>query len=233
LSISDVFSSIKWKLQDNNLISSVAKINLLEDLLYQGRSHNLLDTFEQLKKIGEITRVATIETQILEILILYELGEFQSGLDLTEKVINVAKESDDRISEFNAILLKIRAFFELGDLKTCLHLIKNGEELLSVFEKNLDKQVRRKESDLNYIKARVFTRTAEYDNALESAQKALISKRENKNQYEIAECLNLIGIIQAEKGEYQRTITYFQESLKLYGKFDNNKAIARYSITLV
>jgi len=227
LSISDVFSCIKWKLQHNQLISSLAKLNLLENLLYQGKSHELLDTFEQLKKNGEITRVASIETQILEILILYELGKFQSGLGLTEMIINVTKQSEDRLLEFNAMLLKIRAFLELDDLKTCLNLIKTAEELLHIFEDKLVTHVRRKESDLNYLKARVFMRTAEYDNALDFAQEALITRRENKNQYEIAECLNLVGIIHNAKGEYQRANEYFQESLKIFGKFDNKKATAK------
>ncbi|MHA2226435.1 MAG: tetratricopeptide repeat protein [Candidatus Hodarchaeales archaeon] len=227
MSISEIFSGIKWKLQHNNLISSVAKLDLLENLLYQGESHELLDTYEQLKKIGEITRVASIETQILEILILYELGEFQSGLDLTEKVINVTKLSEDRLLEFDVILLKIRALLELGDIKTCLNILKSAEELLHIFEDKLEKHVRRKESDLNYLKARVSTRRAEYDIAIDFSQKALIIRRENKNQYEIAECLNLMGIIHISKGEYQRANEYFQESLKIFDKFDNKKATAK------
>ncbi|MHA2294395.1 MAG: tetratricopeptide repeat protein [Candidatus Hodarchaeales archaeon] len=227
MSISDNFSSIKWKLQHDNLISSVTKLNLLENLLYQGKSNELLETFEQLKKIDEITQVAPVETQILEIIILYELGEFQSGLDLIEKVINVVKKSEDRISEFNLLLLKIRASLELVDLKTCLNLIKNAEELLHIFEDKIVKHERSKESDLNYLKARVFMRTAEYDIALDFAQKTLIDRRENKNQYDIAECINLIGIIYIEKGEYQRANEYFQESLKIFGKLDNKKATAK------
>ncbi|MFX0181936.1 MAG: tetratricopeptide repeat protein [Candidatus Hodarchaeota archaeon] len=225
--ISDVISSIKYKLQHNQLESSVVKLDLLENLLYQGKSHELLDTFEQLKKIGEITRVASIETQILEILILYELAEFQSGLDLTEEVIKVAKQSEDRLSEYNALLLKIRAVIELGEFKTCLNLIKNAEELLHIFKDKLVKEIRRKESDLNYLKARVFMRMAEYDNALDFAQKALVIRREYKNQYEIAECLNMIGVIQNAKSEYQRANEYLQESLEIFSKFDNKKATAK------
>ncbi|MFX0125193.1 MAG: tetratricopeptide repeat protein [Candidatus Hodarchaeota archaeon] len=227
MSIPEVITFIKWKLQRNQLIISLAKLNQLENLLYQGKSHELLDTFEQLKKSGEITQVASIETQILEILILYELGEFQSGLELTEKVINVTKQSKDRLSKFNVILLKIRALLELGDLKTCLNLIKNAEELLHTFEDKLVKHVRKKESDLNYLKARVFMRTAEYDLALEFAQKALITRRENKNEYEIAESLNLVGIIHTNKGEYQRANEYLQESSRIFDKFDNKKANAK------
>ena len=225
--ISDVISTIQRKLQQNQLNSSLAKFNLLESLLYQGKSHKLLDTFKQLKRIGEMTRVASIETQILEILILYELGEFQTGLDLTEKVINIAKQSEDQLSEINAILLRIRAFLELGDLKTCKNLIKNAEEHLHTFEDQLAQDVRRKVSDLNYLKARVLVRAAEYDLAIDFAQKALITRSENNNQYEIAECLNLVGIIHNAKGEYQKANECFQESLKIFGKFDNKKATAK------
>ena len=224
MSISDVCSSIKWKLQHNQLISSLDQLTLLENLLYQGKSHKLLDTLEKLKKIGEITRVASIETQILEILIQYELGEFQSGLHLTDKLFTVAKQSEDQLSEFHVILLKIRASLELGDTKTCLDLIKNAEELLHIFK---DEQGRRKVSDLNYLKARVLIRTAEYDVALDLAQKTLITRRENKDQYEIAECLNLVGIIHVNKGEYQRANEYLQESLKIFSKFENKKATVK------
>jgi tetratricopeptide (TPR) repeat protein len=215
------------KLQQNQLIPSISKLNLLKNLIYQGKSHELLDTFEQLKKIGEITQVAPIETQILEILILYELGEFQSGFDLTEKVINLTKQTEDRLSELNVILLKIRALLELGDLKTCLNSIKNAEELIHIFEDKLVKHVRRKESDLNYLKARVFIRTGEYDIALDFAQKVLIIRRENENQYEIAECLNLVGVIYNARGEYQRANEYFLESLEKFSKFNNKKATAK------
>ncbi|MFX0119621.1 MAG: tetratricopeptide repeat protein [Candidatus Hodarchaeota archaeon] len=227
MSISEVFFSIKEKLQDNQMISSFDHLNLLKNLMYQGKTQDLLDKFEQLKIIGEITQVAPIETQVLEILILYELGEFKSGLDLTEKIINIAKHSEDQSSEFSGLLLKIRALLELGELKTCLNLIRNAEVLLYVFEDRLDKNVRHKKSDLNYLKARVFIRTAEYDMALEFAQKALTQRRENKNHYEIAECLNLVGIIHISKGEYQSANEYFQESLKFLDKFDNKKVTVK------
>jgi tetratricopeptide (TPR) repeat protein len=227
LSVSDVLSSIKRKLQHSQLVSSLAKLNLLENQLYQGKSHELLETFEQLKKIGEITQVASNETQILEILIQYELGEFQLGLDLTKKAINVAKHSEDQLLEFDVLLLKIRALLELGNLKTRENLIKNAEELLHIFKEKMLEYARRKEADLYYLKARVFTRKAEYDIALELAQKTLIFRKENKNQYEIAECLNLVGIIHISKGEYQEANKYFQKSLVIYEKFDNKKAIAK------
>ncbi|MFX1515154.1 MAG: tetratricopeptide repeat protein [Promethearchaeota archaeon] len=224
LSISDVFSSIKWKLQHNQLVSSLTQLTLLENLLYQGKSHELLDTFEAIKKTSEIARVAPLETQILEILLLYELGKFQSGLHLIEKVFDTSKQSEEQLSEFHVILLKIRAFLELGEIKTCLNLIRNAEELLHLFK---DEQGSRKASTLNYLKARVLIRTAEYDAALDLAQKTLITRRENKNQYEIAECLNLVGVILVSKGDYQRAIEYLQESLKIFGKFENKKATVK------
>ena len=227
MSIPEVFTSIKSKLQNNQLNSSLAKLNLLENLLYQGKSHDLLDTYEQLKDIGEITQIASIETQILEILILFELGDFQTGLDLTEKIFNVIKRSEDQLSELNIILLKIKAFLELGDIKESSNMIKTAEEFIHIHEDKLVKYLRRKVSDLDYLKARVFLRTAEYDNALDSAQRALINRREYKNQYEIAECLNLLGIIKISKGEYQDANEYLKESLKNFSKFDNKKAIAK------
>ncbi|MFX1507481.1 MAG: tetratricopeptide repeat protein [Promethearchaeota archaeon] len=226
LAFSDIFSSIKRKLQHNQLISSLDQLNLLENLLYQGKSHELLDSFEKLKKIGEITRVAPIDTQILEILILYELDEFQSGLNLTEQVITLAKQSEDRLSEFYGILLKIKANLELGDSKTCLTLIENAEEFLHLLEKS-SVDVLRLESDLNYLKARFFLRTAEYNTMLDLAQKLLIVRRENRDQYELAECLNLRGIAYSAKGEYQSANDSFQESLSIFGKFNNKKATSK------
>lgn len=227
MSIPEVFTSIKSKLQNNQLNSSLNKLNLLENLLYQGKSHELLDTYEQLKNIGEITRIASIEAQVLEILIFFELGEFQIGLDLTKKIINVTQQSEDQISELNVILLKIRAFLELGDLKTSYAMIKKAEEFLHTNKDKLVEHLRRKESDLDYLKARVFLRTAEYDSALDSAQRVLINRRENENLYEIAECLNLLGIINISKGDYQKANEYLKESLKNFSKFDNKKAIAK------
>ncbi|MFW9903422.1 MAG: tetratricopeptide repeat protein [Candidatus Thorarchaeota archaeon] len=224
MSISEIFSSIKLKLQRNQQISSLAQLNLLENLLYQGKSHELLEILEKLKKIGEITQVASEETQILKILILFELGDFQSGLNLAEKLINITKQSEDRLSEFNGILLKIRALIELGELKKSLNLIKSAEELLPIFK---DELVRIKEADLNYLKARVFIRTAEYDNALDLVKKALITKKESRNQFEIAECLNLEGIIQNMKGMYEVANEYFQESLEIFTKFDNQKVTGK------
>ncbi len=227
MSISEVVSCIKGKLQHNQLNSSLDKLNQLENLLYKGKSHELLDTFERLKNIGEITQIIPIESQILEILILCELGEFRSGLDLIEKVINITKQSEDFLSEFIVTLLKMRALLELGEIRTCLNLTKTAEELLLKIEGKFSTQVRRKESDLNYLKARIFLRTAEYDIALDFAQKALMIRRENENQFEIAECLNLIGIIYMVKSKYQEANKYFQESLKIYSKFDNKKAVAK------
>ncbi|MFX0086422.1 MAG: tetratricopeptide repeat protein, partial [Candidatus Hodarchaeota archaeon] len=227
MSISEVFSCIREKFKHNQLSSSLDILNQLENLLYQGKSHELLNTFKQLKNIGEITQITPIETQILEILILCELNKFQPGLDLSEKVLNIIKQPEDHLSEFNVILLKIRALLELGEIKTCLNLIKDAEELLHKFEDIFTQNVRRKVSGLNYLKARVFLRKAEYDVALNFAQKALMIRRENENQYEIAECLNLIGIIQVAKTEYQRANEYFQESLKIFEKFDNKKAATK------
>ena len=225
--ISDIVSSIKRKLQKNQLNSSLDQLDILKNLLYQGRSHELLDGYEKLRQIGEITRVASIDTQILEILILYELDEFQTGLNLTEKVITLAKQSDDRLSEINGILLKIRANLELGDFNTCSTLIKTAEEFLQIFENRLVEHILRLESDLNYLKARFFLRTAEYNTMLNLAQKLLITKRENNNQYELAESLNLIGIAYNAKGEYQSANDYFQESLSIFEKFDNKKATSK------
>jgi tetratricopeptide (TPR) repeat protein len=227
LSIPEIFTSIKWKLQKNLLTSSLVKLNQLENSLYQGKSHKLLDTYEELKKVGEITLVASIESQFLKILILYELGKFQSGLDLTEKIINATKQSEDRLSEFNGLLLKIRALLELGNIKNCANLIKTAYEFLPIFEDKLDNQVRRKKSDLDYLQARIFLRTADYNKALDFAQKALIVRREHKHQYEIAECLNLLGIIQISKGDYQKANEYLQESLEIFDNYDNKKATAK------
>ena len=77
------------------------------------------------------------------------------------------------------------------------------------------------------MKARVLIRTAEYDGALNLAQKTLNTRRENKDQYAIAECLNLVGIIHVNKGEHQKAYEYLQESLKIFGKFENKKATVK------
>jgi tetratricopeptide (TPR) repeat protein len=227
LSINDITSHLKAKFQEIQLISAIPKLDMLENKFYQGKTHEMFKIFNQLKESNEIARTDLIEIQILEILILYELAEFKSGLELTEKVTDVARQSQDRLAEFNVILLKIRALIELGDLKTCLNLIKSAEELLSLFEDKLVQHLRRKESDLNYLKARVYMRTAEYDIALDFAQKALVTRRENRDEYEIAESLNLIGVIHISKGEYQKANECFQESLKIFDKFDNKKATTK------
>ena len=227
MSFSDIFCRIKRKLQQNELHSSITKLNQLENLLYQGKSHELLDIFKQLKEIGEITQVASIETQILEGLILYELGEFQSGLKLTETIIDIARQSEDRLSEFDVILLKLKAEIELGGLETCLNLISNAEDLLRLFDDSLVDCLKTKESDLYYLKTRVFLRKADYDIALNFAQKALIIRKEDKKKYEIAECLNIIGIINNAKGEYEKTNEYLQESLRIFTDFNNKKAITK------
>ena len=224
---SDVFSRIKWKLEQNELDSSITKLNQLKNLLYQGKSHELLDAFKQVKKIGEITQVASIETQILEVLILYEQGEFQSGLKLTETIINLARQSEDRLSELNVLLLKIKAEIELGELKTCLNLISKAEDVLRLFDDNLIDYIRTKESDLYYLKTRVFLRKADYDNAFQFAEKVLMIRKEDKRKYDIAECLNLIGIISNAKGEYEKANEYLQESLRIFQDFDNKKAVTK------
>ncbi|MFX0052373.1 MAG: tetratricopeptide repeat protein [Candidatus Hodarchaeota archaeon] len=227
MSLNDIISQIKAKFQEIQLISAIPKLDMLENKFNQGKAHEMFKIFNQLKESIEIANTNLIEIQILEILIFYELAEFKSGLELTEKVITVARQSEDRLSEFNVILLKIRASIELGDFKTCLNLIKSAEELLSLFEDKLLQYIRKKESDLNYLKARVYTRTAEYEIALDFAQKALITRRENNDQYEIAESLNQIGIIHVSKSEYQRANDCFQDALKIFLNFDNKKATAK------
>ncbi len=205
--------------------SSIATLDLLENLLYQGKSREALENFEQLKKIGEIVRAAPFETQILEILIITELTEYKSGLEPTERLINETLQSGDQISAFDVILLRIKLFLELGELNKCLELIKTAEELLHAFEANLIKNVRRKESNLNYIKGSVFRRKADYDIALDFTRKALIIKKESDNSYEIAECLNLMGVIHNMKGEFQSGNKYFQEALTIFNELDNKKLI--------
>ncbi|MFX0174015.1 MAG: tetratricopeptide repeat protein [Candidatus Hodarchaeota archaeon] len=227
MAINDIISHLKVKLQEIQISSVIPKLDILENQLYQGKAHESFKIFNQLKQSNEIASTNLIEIQILEILILYELAEFKSGLELTEKVIDATRQSEDRLTEFNLKLLKIRALIELGDFKTCLNLIKSAEELLSLFEGKLAQYIRKKESDLNYLKARVYTRTAEYDIALDFAQKALVTRRENKNQYEVAESHNQIGIIYVSKGEYKRANECFQESLKIFVKFDNKKATVK------
>ena len=227
MSISEVFSTLKRKLENKEHTSSIRKLDELESLIYQGNTQELQLTFDQLRKINEIVQISPSDLKILEILILYELGEFQSGLEITKNHISLVNQSEDQLLELDFILLQTRATLELGDIDTSLNLIETGDEILLKIEGEMAKLARRKESHLYYLKARTLIRKADYDNALDLAQKALIITREYQNLYEIAKCLNLLGIIYNAKGNYQGANECFEEALKAFSKLDNKKETSK------
>ena len=190
------------------------------------------DLNEALKKVVELETVEEedsikLRIQLLKSLIFTQMGDVMAGSNLADQLIEKGQQFGDLLILFDAFTAKASALFELGELNTCLEVIKTAENILDAVKAKNQPEYINRESKLNFLRGKVFRKKGELDLALGYLQRSFFSIQEFGSQYEKADILNILGIVHASRSENDSALEFLQQSLVIFEELENKSQIIK------
>ncbi|MFX0014384.1 MAG: tetratricopeptide repeat protein [Promethearchaeota archaeon] len=175
----------------------------------------------------ELNEADKLQIHILKSLILTQIGNFDTSLELGEQIYLECQRLENPILIIDAIISLANTNFRLDKLDKCLDLIDNGEKLLSTITKGNEEEIIDRTVALTYLKGKVFWKKGELDQALKFIQESFSFKEEKSTLYETADYQNILGILFVGKGEFNKALYYFQTSLKMFEELGMKSSIVK------
>ncbi|UCG02894.1 MAG: tetratricopeptide repeat protein [Candidatus Heimdallarchaeota archaeon] len=217
-------SSSKGKSKNSQLRN--IDLKQVEFFIYRGN----LDL--ALKKLVELEgrssdKLDILRSKIQKSLIFTQMGDETGGLNLADQIIEEGQQIGELVILFDAMIAKSNALFELGELNTCLEVIKTAENILiSIKAKDQPDYVKR-DSKLKFLKGKIYRKKGELDLALNYLQECFFTIQEYGDQYEKAEILNMLGIVNASKSENDSALGFFKQGLEIFEELENRSQILK------
>ncbi len=225
--VPSIFRFFKGKKAQNKLQVQFPELKRVEHHFQCGRLDEAMREIEQLEKKDGITEYGRLNSQILKSILLTQMEEPMNGLTLAEQVLKESQEIGNPLLIVDAIISKVTAMIELGDLDNCIDLIQNGETYLRNMESGLKLEVPLRDSTFLHLKGKVFRKKGNLNGAIDCLETCLSIKEELGNPYGIADTLNEIGIILASKGDFNSALKKLNQSLIIFKKLENKSLIVK------
>ena len=211
-------------------ISGLKEIKLL---YYKGSLNEALKKVIKLENESDDDYLK-IQCQNLRSLIFIQMGDPTGGLRLADRAVEKSQQLGDLLLILDALIARVTALFELGELDQCLDVIKQSNNILSSTKVKNQSEYTKRKSTLKFLSGKVFRKKGDMDIALFHLNEALAIRQELgldgegiETKFEVAEVLNVIGIISSYKGENNSALSYIQSSLNIFEEIGNREQILK------
>lgn len=154
------------------------------------------------------------------LLLKFFAGNIEESLPLLDKAIILLKESGDNEFHVKCIISKSRNLISLGRVSEAINLLKDAD---SIDVESLSK------AKLLFLSAYAFYQNSDYDKSLELLNSASVII--NSGEYPVQgtadikqELFNLFGHIFLIRGDYSKSISYYERAIKntekIFGRYE-------------
>lgn len=203
-----------------------SKLKQAELLFYKGNLNEALKKLVEFENREEKYPVK-LQSQILKSLIFTQMGDTMGGLNLSDQIIEESQQIGNLLILFDANVAKASALFELGELNTCLEVIKTAENIIGAGKAKDQSEFELRDSKLKFLRGKVYRKKGELDLALGYLQESFFIIQEYGSQYEKADILNILGIVHASRSENDSALEFLKKSLEIFEDLENRSQIIK------
>ena len=192
-----------------------------EQLIDEGRHEEALDLMKNFEEKGKISLFDIISCNLLKCKLLYQQGLYQDVVKLAELTYKESLGLGKSFLSLDALLIMTDALILLLELEKAFDIIKKGEELLKKLVHSLPKEYQKREASLNYEKGRYYEKTLDINLSAQHFEYSLKLREKLDAKPEAAISRKYLGwILGAHKGELDRAIEYYKQSLVIFKKYN-------------
>ena len=192
-----------------------------EQLINEGRHEKALDLMKNFEEKGKISLFDILSCNLLKCKLLFQQGLYQDVIKLAELTYKESLGLGKSFLSVDALLIMTEALISLLELEKAFDIIKKGEELLKKLVHSLPKEYQKREASLNFEKGRYYGKTLDINLSAEHLEYSLKLREKLDAKPEAAiSRKHLAWILGAHKGELDRAIEYFKQSLVIFKKYN-------------
>ena len=124
-------NSFSSKEESNESRFQVSYLKQVEFLSFQGKYNEALKNLMELEKRGG-SNLDKLRINNVKSLIFTQMGDVVGGLNLADQAIEESQQIGDLLILFDANVVKASALFELGELNTCLDVVKTADYVIDL-----------------------------------------------------------------------------------------------------
>ena len=151
--------------------------------------------------------------------LLLTIGQYDEGLEHLHTALDLAGEMENPEAQAQACRWIARAYEVRGQYPPALEWIDRG---LAILGDRLTPSA----LELRLISGLILARKGDYRRAGLQALASLLAAGELGEPSIVAKAHNLLGIIDRNRGRFNKAISHFEESLSLYREFGNLQGVA-------
>lgn len=199
----DTLTAIEYLVRANDNEASIkAIITHFDDLFAQGKLEYLWKWIKKLE--NETTMNNPYMIYYMGILYKYYAGDLNKSLEYLGKAISIFEKQKDKNALAGCYVTKSGILLNLGKVQEAI------PELKKFLNEQLTTEIR---ANLLYLLALAYYQTSEYDTSVKLLNETLeLTNNGSKNTKETA-IYNLLGNIQLIKGNFRKSIPYYEKAL--------------------
>lgn len=148
------------------------------------------------------------------------LGHYDEALEIADKMLNFAKETENDEFTATAVRLKGKEYRKLGMYEDSLKCYQKELEILE--KDNNEKLLAQNYSNIGWI----LNSLARYEEGIIYHEKSLEIAKKIDSKSDIANALNRLGNSYRSISNYEKSLKYFYKSLKIYEELVDKERIA-------
>jgi tetratricopeptide (TPR) repeat protein len=203
------------------------ELDRIDQLVNDGDLKKALSLLEKFDTQNNIPENMFLDIQLLKMKLLKDLGEFRRLLEFTPFVIQRSKELGSKLQVIDALNDFALAGWITENYSESLSKIKEAEQLLESFPKNLSSEMMMRKAWVLHHKGRnLMYAHDDYRKALDLSREAEVLFKRCKDKFGIALNNDLIGEIYASEEKSESAIQIYTHNLKIFKEIKNKWGIA-------
>lgn len=207
----------------------MTKANQLNE---EGKYDEALRLLENFDVKESITDNILLSYYLLKSSLLNKIGSYKKSFKLAEKAYEKSQELKSNLQSIDALNIMANALIWQFSLDNAFDLIVTSENLLKTCTQESSNVISQKKALIAYNKGLNYFFKSNLDQSLQYAEQSMKLREELGNKLEIAESLNLLGLIYTYfKYDWDRAIAYLERS-KILAEESNQKHIIAYNLMI-
>ena len=211
------------------LHEELTKANML---LEEGNYNKALYLLENFEENENLTIHDLISYNLLRSSLLNKVGSYNDAFKYAEQAYQKSQEASKNLQSIDALLSMAYALVWELSLDKAFELIEQSENLLKTCIDESPKEISYRKASIAYIKSLYHFFKSDLNQSLHHAELSIKLREELGAKNEIAEPLNVLGIIYTYlKYDWDRAIAYLERSQKL-AEESNQKHIVAHNLMI-
>lgn len=198
----------------------------ISEYLEEGKIQEVIELLDSLDK-RKLTTKERILSKIYMTYVYLELGKFDKTIALINKVIDQTRNSNDIENYLDALHVKSRALFNLGEIQDAMNCISLGKEIFQSLNP-LDNPTQHKKLliKLLLIEGEIYLYKNDHKKLYSLCKECLSLTNEIDDKINMATTFNILGISYLRLGDFDQALDYFEEAKSIYKQLNDKGRLA-------